>query len=367
LQVLQSKQVDPHLFALVFGESALNDAVALVLFNTLSEFLRSKSTLSNDLVLEDFAFLLDFAKDAIISPILGVFMAVTVALLFHHVDFRHHPMLELPLYAFLMYLPFVIAECFHMSGIVTIFFSGIAARRYVAPNVSIPTAENAETIFQLAAYLAEICIFLELGLSVFGLQASSFNFYFIVWAFGATLLGRAISVYSITQVYNWSLLEIQPETPSNNECDSDGLFRENSVVSSSVDPDDIVPTTKHASLLSIVAVRSNVSLAIPPRRLDKMIPMEYSHFLWFAGLRGAVAYACARKFPNLYGHGDEIVATTMVIVLVTIILMGGCTEFLLQWLEIKMGSEVTVIHPSKHPERQLRESRFSLFGTFFPF
>lgn len=283
LSVLQSKKVDPHLFALVFGESALNDAVALVLFNTFSEFLRSEASFSDDIVLEDFGFLLEFVMGAVASPILGVFLAVLVGLLFNYVDFRQHPMLELPLYALLMYLPFVIAECLHMSGIVTIFFSGIAARRYVVPNVSTHTAENGENIFKVTAYLAEICIFLELGLSVFGLQASSFNFYFIVWAFGAALLGRAVSVYSLTYLYNWSLLERLDE-PTNLEKTID------------FDPDGLVQSN---SMASIAATESNVS--IPARRVDKVISIEFSHFLWFSGLRGAVAYACARKFPNLYG------------------------------------------------------------------
>ena len=39
LGVLKSKRVDPHLFNLVFGESALNDAVALILFKSLSKVL----------------------------------------------------------------------------------------------------------------------------------------------------------------------------------------------------------------------------------------------------------------------------------------------------------------------------------------
>jgi NhaP-type Na+/H+ or K+/H+ antiporter len=66
----------------------------------------------------------------------------------------------------IMYVPFLFAEMLHLSGIVTILFCGIAARRYVVPNLSEPTEENAEIFFRLAAHLAEKSIFLELGLSV---------------------------------------------------------------------------------------------------------------------------------------------------------------------------------------------------------
>ena len=41
LGVLNAKQVNPHLFSLVFGESAFNDAVAIVLFRTFSRFVRT--------------------------------------------------------------------------------------------------------------------------------------------------------------------------------------------------------------------------------------------------------------------------------------------------------------------------------------
>jgi hypothetical protein len=77
-------------------------------------------------------------------------------------------------------------------------------------------------------------------------------------------------------------------------------------------------------------------LKTPPKRKDLRISKSMMHVLWFAGLRGAVAYACVRKFPNLYGHADEFTAATMVIVLVTIIIMGGATEHVLRFLNIQM-------------------------------
>ena len=60
------------------------------------------------------------------------------------------------------------------------------------------------------------------------------------------------------------------------------------------------------------------------------------HVLWFTGLRGAVAYACARDFPDKYGNNATITFTTMVIVFVTIVIMGGAVEPLLSWLDIRM-------------------------------
>ena len=83
---------------------------------------------------------------------------------------------------------------------ITIFFTGISAKRYMEPNVSAETKSHAETLFRLLSLLAETCIFIELGLSVFGLSPN-FEWSFIGLAFVAALLGRALSVYPLSYYF----------------------------------------------------------------------------------------------------------------------------------------------------------------------
>ena len=85
------------------------------------------------------------------------------------------------------------------------------------------------------------------------------------------------------------------------------------------------------------------------------------HMICFAGLRGAVAYACVRDFPALYGHNDEFIAATVVIVLVTIIVMGGAIEPLLQYLEIRMNVDEEEYMQEWHKMRKLKGA-FHAFG-----
>jgi hypothetical protein len=59
-------------------------------------------------------------------------------------------------------------------------------------------------LFRLLAFLAEMVIFLELGLSVFRLT-SSFHLTFTAWALLACLVGRAFNVYPITWSHNWTI------------------------------------------------------------------------------------------------------------------------------------------------------------------
>lgn len=315
LGVLQKKRVDPHLFSLVFGESALNDAVAIVLFNSFSSLLVEGIDANDSWIAIIGDIFMDFAYQAVGSPALGILFAFLVALLFKHADLRETKVIELSLFVLLMYFPYVLAEEIHLSGIVSIFFAGLSARRYIEPNVSDDTKKSAEIIFRLVAYLAETCIFLELGLSIFGLSGS-FKWEFIGFAFLAALFGRAMSVYPISFFFNWSLKETVPESLL--ECD-----------------DQSTGSLSSASTTS--APSSRKRRRTPEKRKDKKIPVSFMHIMCFAGLRGAVAYSCAREFPDLYGHQDEFIAATTVVVFITIVIMGGCTDPLLDYLEIRMN------------------------------
>lgn len=303
LAVLNAKQVNPHLFSLVFGESAFNDAVAIVMFQSFSRLVRMGGINSkNSMVHEITHFTLDFLIDVLGCPLLGMTISFFAAMLFKNVDFRGTPILELSLYLLLMYIPFIFAEVLGMSGIITIFVTGIFARRYIEPNVSDETKHNAGVIFNLFAYMAETCIFLNLGLSVFGFTGH-FHWAFICFAFLASLIGRAMSIYPISFLYNWSLME-NTEGPRSildcrtiDACTSMDMEEVNERISESVDENirnyeaAFSTSTDKDSMDKYPTDKDHVVRRTPERRLDKVIPVKFMHFLWFAGLRGAVAYA----------------------------------------------------------------------------
>jgi len=376
LGVLNAKQVNPHLFSLVFGESALNDAVAIVMFQSFSRLVRLGGISDQQsLVHEATHFAVEFLMDVLACPMLGMTISFLAALVFKKVDFHGTPVLELSLYILLMYIPFILAEVLEMSGIITIFVTGIFARRYIEPNVTDETKHNAEVIFNLVAYLAETCIFLNLGMSVFGFSGH-FHWAFISCAFVASLIGRAMSIYPISFLYNWSLVECMEGRP-------DIISRRKTVdvaIDNNVEDDitmamsalettnnEMIEKNKNNHDVTCFEVEkigtSAATLSVrrtPAKSLDKVIPAKFTHFLWFAGLRGAVAYACAREFPDVYGNKNEIIAATMVIVFFSVIVMGACCEPLLHSLKIRMGVD------SDEYMREWRNRR-SLKGSFHRF
>ena len=317
LAVFQTKRVDPQLFYLVFGESVLNDAVGLVLFNAFAKFVQKDNGVGK-VAVGILEFLVDSVVEFVGSMLLGFLAGLLAAVLLKKVDMRRTTLLELSLFILIMYVPYLLAEIMKMSGIVTILFSGIAARRYMVPNLSPTTQQNADVFFRLAAHLAETSIFLELGLSVYALsREGSVQWRFILWALLACLIGRAINIFPIAYLFNRSLNNTSAELAS----DFDGTFFE---------------MHDESNESGGGANGESARTFIPSIKRDLKIKNNTALMLWFSGLRGAVAYACVRHFPNTFGHQTEFIATTMVIVLVTVFVLGGTTETVLNLLRIDM-------------------------------
>jgi hypothetical protein len=97
----------------------------------------------------------------------------------------------------------------------------------------------------------------------------------------------------------------------------------------------------------------------PKSRRDLNIGWNTANMLWFSGLRGAVAYACSKDFPDSNNHRTSFVVTTMIIVLVTVFLLGGTTEATLKLLEIP-----TDIDEDEYMEAKYEELPPSLLKKF---
>jgi len=305
LAVFQEKKVDPQLFMLVFGESVLNDAVGLILFNSFAKFVGHENTFET-VALAALKFGLDFIFIFVGSFVLGMVSGILVGLLLKVANMQSFHVLELSLYVLVMYVPFFIADVIGLSSIVTILFTGISAKSYAQPNLSRQTDSVADSFFRVTAHLAETSIFLEMGLSVFGLFTSGegkLHFRFIAWALLACLVGRAIFIYPFSWWHNRSILKYH-------------CYLSEHHLNESQDDKDYT-NIQHKS--------------------NFIISSNLQHMIWFSGLRGAVAYACAKSFPNNLNHRKDFVITTIVIVLVTVFLFGGTTEIALRLLRIDIN------------------------------
>lgn len=115
--IFHALDVDPVLNMLVFGESILNDAVAIVLTTAVLDSNDPLMSTSEAILSAINRFWLMFFASAGI----GVLFALVSALLLKHVDLRKNPSLEFGMMLVFTYAPYVLAEGIHLSGNYTIF------------------------------------------------------------------------------------------------------------------------------------------------------------------------------------------------------------------------------------------------------
>jgi sodium/hydrogen exchanger-like protein 6/7 len=114
LAIFNTYKVDPKLYTIIFGESILNDAIAIVIFETAQKYNKGEAT-SYGLVsfFEGTGiFLLVFFA----SMFIGFFVGVATALLLKFTYLRRTPKIESCLIVLISYATYFFSHGLHLSG-----------------------------------------------------------------------------------------------------------------------------------------------------------------------------------------------------------------------------------------------------------
>ncbi|CAJ1058853.1 sodium/hydrogen exchanger 6a [Xyrichtys novacula] len=199
LAIFNELQVDVDLYALLFGESVLNDAVAVVLSSSIVAYQPqgdNSHTFEGMAMLKSFGIFLGVFSG---SFALGVATGVVTALISFFLDFQ---LLETALFFLMSWSTFLLAEACGFTGVVAVLFCGITQAHYTFNNLSPESQDRTKQLFELLNFLAENFIFSYMGLTLFTFQNHIFNPMFIVGAFLAVFLGRAANIYPLSFLLN---------------------------------------------------------------------------------------------------------------------------------------------------------------------
>ncbi|KAK1428217.1 hypothetical protein QVD17_17046 [Tagetes erecta] len=204
LQVLNQEET-PLLYSLVFGEGVVNDATSVVLFNALTKFDLSDM---NTFVALKFAG--NFLSLFVLSTFLGVLVGLLCSFIIRTLYFgRDSTDREVSLMILMAYLSYVLAEVFGLSGILTVFFCGIVMSHYAWHNVTINSQVTTKHAFATMSFIAEIFIFMYVGMDALDVEKWKFVKDSPTKSFGASALllglimvGRACFVFPISIVSN---------------------------------------------------------------------------------------------------------------------------------------------------------------------
>ncbi|KAH1041067.1 hypothetical protein GLYMA_09G018200v4 [Glycine max] len=275
LSIFQELGTDVNLYALVFGESVLNDAMAISLYRTMSSVRADPS--GQNL----FMVVVRFLETFVGSMSAGVGVGFISALLFKYagLDIDNLQNLESCLFVLFPYFSYMLAEGLGLSGIVSILFTGIVMKHYTYSNLSQSSQRFASAFFELISSLAETFVFIYMGFDIAMEQHSWSHVGFIFFSIIFIGIARATNVFSCAYLVN--------------------LVR---------------PT-------------------------HRKIPPKHQKALWYSGLRGAMAFALALQsihdLPE--GHGQTIFTATTAIVVLTVLLIGGSTGSMLEALDVVGG------------------------------
>ncbi|KAF9529167.1 Sodium/hydrogen exchanger family-domain-containing protein [Crepidotus variabilis] len=166
LAIFNQYKVDPKLYTIIFGESLLNDAVSIVMYDTLSQLhsLHGPGGLGvSSLVHGTGLFLLSFFT----SLALGILFGLSTSLTLKHTQLRLYPALETSVISLSAYTCYFFSNGMGQSGIVSLLFCGITLKHYAVHTMSRRTRRSTRYIFETLAKISEGFIFVYLGLGLF--------------------------------------------------------------------------------------------------------------------------------------------------------------------------------------------------------
>ncbi|CAL4156358.1 unnamed protein product, partial [Meganyctiphanes norvegica] len=207
LAIFHDLHVDVNLYALIFGESVLNDAVAIVLSSAVENYG------SGDF--ETWAFfsaILNFLWIFSMSFLIGSVMGCLTAILTKFTRLRDFPLLETGLFVLMSYSTFLMAEAADLTGIVAVLFCGICQAHYTYNNLSNESRVATKSLFELLNFLSENFIFSYIGVSMFTFEHHVWSWGLIFIAIVGIIVGRLLNIYPLSLILN---IGRSPKIPAN--------------------------------------------------------------------------------------------------------------------------------------------------------
>uniref|UniRef100_A0A4W5NBB7 Sodium/hydrogen exchanger n=1 Tax=Hucho hucho TaxID=62062 RepID=A0A4W5NBB7_9TELE len=195
LAVFEEIHINELVHILVFGESLLNDAVTVVLYNLFDEFSKVGTVTILDVFLGVVCFFVVSLGGILVGAIYGFLAAFTSR-------FTSHTRVIEPLFVFLYsYMAYLSSEMFHLSGIMALIACGVVMRPYVEANISHKSYTTTKYFLKMWSSVSETLIFIFLGVSTVA-GPHAWNWTFVITTVILCLVSRVLGVIGLTFIIN---------------------------------------------------------------------------------------------------------------------------------------------------------------------
>ena len=193
-----SEDKEPKLFAILFGEGVVNDAVCIVLYRILREFTLSGNEFTSSTPLMMFS---KFLSLAFYSFLIGLLMGCICAYMLKYFltkQIKLNRTQEISIILFFAFISYTFSEELGLSPIVTLLFTGIFISNYAFYNLSFQAREESSVVSRMISNIAEAFVFTYLGLTLIASIQNNFCLSFLIIEFFVVICGRIFAIFGLS-------------------------------------------------------------------------------------------------------------------------------------------------------------------------
>nr|VZI39032.1 unnamed protein product [Spirometra erinaceieuropaei] len=192
LAIFQDIGVEPGLYYMVFGESLLNDAVTVVLYDIMSEFVKVTTVSPADVGLGFASFFTISLGGLLVGVVFGVVSSFLTRWESHFSSIFIITM---------AYFSYIMGDCLGWSGIISMIGCGLVQANYAFHNLKSTALNTTRQIIKQISEVSEGIIFFLIGVQLFSSEIL-WNTGFCLWALVICLLARTVVVLLLSLFIN---------------------------------------------------------------------------------------------------------------------------------------------------------------------
>ncbi|KAH9580536.1 Sodium/hydrogen exchanger 3 [Schistosoma haematobium] len=192
LAIFQDIGLELNLYYIVFGESLLNDAITVVLYEIMIAFTGKENITGSQIGIGIASFFTVSFGGLLIGVVFGIMTCLITRIRSHLAVFT---------ILLLAYFSYIMANCVGWSGIISMIACGLIQTAYAFHNVDSQTRITVHNFIRVIAEISESVIFLFLGISIIS-ETLKWHTGYILWTLFICIIARCIVVLIMTSIVN---------------------------------------------------------------------------------------------------------------------------------------------------------------------
>ena len=196
ISIFKSLQINDRIYMILFGESTLNNAVAIALATSVEGIKMILKTNDDAEVLDIAVFTIEkFWTYFFLSFIIGAVWAVIISFFFAILNMEEMTSIEIAFFLLSWYFPYIFWEAVGCSGVISIFVAGSVMRNYAFYSLGQNGKITIEYLVDTVGYTTENFVFAYLGLSI-PLTLKEVNYPLIGIGIASMMIARTVAIFA---------------------------------------------------------------------------------------------------------------------------------------------------------------------------